>query len=607
MLGSTNAGLDNRFAQFQGQGQPGAAGAGGFPGLGGNMQALQSLQAGGFGLQNPLQGGRPGLGGLQGTVGSQAGAMGAQQRLGTAGGLAPSLQQLGLGQAPGGRVGVPAQQYAGVNGLAGARAGMGAGGMAGLNPALTQQGLANRAAGAGGVAGLATGGLAGYGANLAALQGRPGGTQAGVPGLSGLGGRLGGLSGLGAGGSGYGAPSGDLLSMLNKTGGQAQQRQEHQHVGGGGQDGPAFDASDFPSLSAAAGPGSLHRSNDAGSNETFAALLGSQQKGVGAAGVLAGGVQQQAAGPSFGEEDFPALPGSAAQPSARQQQDGSEGAAQLQQLQQQLGSLADGGGGQPGGGFGGLDMSMVRLQQQRHMAAQQQQAALKGGVPGAAAAAAGGKMGGGLAGPQPDRFGLLGLLSVIRMTDPDLTTLALGTDLTTLGLNLNSPEALWKTFASPWADGPGKPEPEFKIPQCYLHSPPRLGGGYFSKFQPDTLFYIFYGMPGDEAQMYAADELAARGWYYHKEYKAWLTRAPNTEPVQKTDRFERGSFFLFDPTSWEVVRKDNFQVNFEHLERPPNLTARPAAGAAGTPAAAVAPPPGAPQPGQPAPAGAGLK
>ncbi len=28
--------------------------------------------------------------------------------------------------------------------------------------------------------------------------------------------------------------------------------------------------------------------------------------------------------------------------------------------------------------------------------------------------------------------------------------------------------------------------------------------------QPDTLFYIFYGMPGDEAQLYAADELANR-------------------------------------------------------------------------------------------------
>lgn len=119
MLGNTNAGLD-RFAQFQGGTQPGAGG-GGFPGLGaaaGNMQALQSRQAAGsFGLQNPLQGGRPGLGGLQAGAGGQG--LGAQQRLGAAAGapgLGPNLQQLGLGQAPGARIGVPGQQYAGVNG-----------------------------------------------------------------------------------------------------------------------------------------------------------------------------------------------------------------------------------------------------------------------------------------------------------------------------------------------------------------------------------------------------------------------------------------------------------------------------------------------------------
>lgn len=35
--------------------------------------------------------------------------------------------------------------------------------------------------------------------------------------------------------------------------------------------------------------------------------------------------------------------------------------------------------------------------------------------------------------------------------------------------------------------------------------------------------------------------LRCSGWYYHKEYKAWLTRAPNTEPVQKTDRCEAAS------------------------------------------------------------------
>ena len=40
----------------------------------------------------------------------------------------------------------------------------------------------------------------------------------------------------------------------------------------------------------------------------------------------------------------------------------------------------------------------------------------------------------------PDRYGLLGLLNVIRMNEQDLNTLSIGSDLTTLGLNLNSSE-----------------------------------------------------------------------------------------------------------------------------------------------------------------------
>ena len=57
----------------------------------------------------------------------------------------------------------------------------------------------------------------------------------------------------------------------------------------------------------------------------------------------------------------------------------------------------------------------------------------------------------------------MGLLGVIRMQDPDLTTLALGTDLTGLGLHLNSPENVYSTFASPWAEQPLKAEPEFLV------------------------------------------------------------------------------------------------------------------------------------------------
>lgn len=66
--------------------------------------------------------------------------------------------------------------------------------------------------------------------------------------------------------------------------------------------------------------------------------------------------------------------------------------------------------------------------------------------------------------PAPsDPYGLMGLLGVIRMQDPDLTTLALGTDLTGLGLHLNSPENVYSTFASPWAEQPLKAEPEYLV------------------------------------------------------------------------------------------------------------------------------------------------
>jgi CCR4-NOT transcription complex subunit 2 len=168
---------------------------------------------------------------------------------------------------------------------------------------------------------------------------------------------------------------------------------------------------------------------------------------------------------------------------------------------------------------------------------------------------------------QPDRFGLLGLLSVIRMSDPDLTTLALGTDLTTLGLNLNSRENLYKTFASPWADEPVRGEPEFVVPPCYDQKAPQLQANHYAKFQDNTLFYIFYSMPRDEAQLYAADELSNRGWFFHKELKRWLKRAPNSEPMVKNPGYERGTFFFLDPTTLEIGCKENFVLHYDMLEK----------------------------------------
>ncbi|KAI9195828.1 hypothetical protein LWI28_018488 [Acer negundo] len=172
----------------------------------------------------------------------------------------------------------------------------------------------------------------------------------------------------------------------------------------------------------------------------------------------------------------------------------------------------------------------------------------------------------------PDPFGLLGLLSVIKMSDPDLTSLALGIDLTTLGLNLNSTENLHKTFGSPWSDEPAKGDPEFIVPQCYYaKQPPALHLGYFAKFSVETLFYIFYSMPKDEAQLFAANELYNKGWFFHKELRHWFIRVTNVEPLVKTNTYERGSYHCFDPSTFEIVRKDNFVVHYEMLEKRPAL------------------------------------
>ncbi|KAJ0244840.1 NOT2 / NOT3 / NOT5 family [Hirschfeldia incana] len=171
----------------------------------------------------------------------------------------------------------------------------------------------------------------------------------------------------------------------------------------------------------------------------------------------------------------------------------------------------------------------------------------------------------------PDRFGLLGLLSVIKTSNPNLTSLALGTDLTTLGLNLNSSENLHKTFASPWSNEPSKDDPEFSVPQCYYSkNHPPLHQGLFAKLLLETLFYVFYSMPKDEAQLYATNELYHRGWFYHNEHKMWFIRIG--EPLVKTNAYERGSYHCFDPQSFEIVQKENSVLYYEMLEKRPSLS-----------------------------------
>lgn len=147
-------------------------------------------------------------------------------------------------------------------------------------------------------------------------------------------------------------------------------------------------------------------------------------------------------------------------------------------------------------------------------------------------------------------FGLLGLLAVIRMSDADRNALALGNDLTALGLNLNSSGNLYSTFASPWSDIATSREPHYQLPMCYYMQPPALKTGHLSKFQLETLFYIFYALPKDVLQAYAAQELYSRAWRYHVDLKLWFKRA---EPSDGMPPNSNGNpqYIYFDINSWE--------------------------------------------------------
>ncbi|KAM8892123.1 CCR4-NOT transcription complex subunit 2 isoform 1-T1 [Spinachia spinachia] len=175
-----------------------------------------------------------------------------------------------------------------------------------------------------------------------------------------------------------------------------------------------------------------------------------------------------------------------------------------------------------------------------------------------------------------DQFGMIGLLTFIRAaeTDPGMVHLALGSDLTTLGLNLNSPQNLYPKFASPWASSPCRPQDiDFHVPSEYLtniHIRDKLAAIKLARYGEDLLFYLYYMNGGDLLQLLAAVELFNRDWRYHKEERVWITRAPGMEPTLKTNTYERGTYYFFDCLNWRKVAKE-FHLEYDKLEERPHV------------------------------------
>lgn len=171
-----------------------------------------------------------------------------------------------------------------------------------------------------------------------------------------------------------------------------------------------------------------------------------------------------------------------------------------------------------------------------------------------------------------DRFGLVGLVSLIKSQDPDMALMTMGTNLQSLGMNLDSLDAISSSFVTPWSQDPAvaaqQVEPAYQLPSCYNVQPPPPAQTKIASFSDETLFFIFYSTPRDALQEVAAQELYVRNWRYHKGLHLWLTKEQNTEPLQKTPTYERGNYVFFDPGSWEKVSR-SFVLMYEMLEERP--------------------------------------
>ena len=97
-----------------------------------------------------------------------------------------------------------------------------------------------------------------------------------------------------------------------------------------------------------------------------------------------------------------------------------------------------------------------------------------------------------------DQFGIVGLLTFIRAAESEanLVALALGSDLTSLGLNLSSADSIYDSFTSPFAEWPSRPQDiDYVVPLEYMtHAAvgDKLAPIKLHRYCEDLLFYLYY-------------------------------------------------------------------------------------------------------------------
>ena len=91
---------------------------------------------------------------------------------------------------------------------------------------------------------------------------------------------------------------------------------------------------------------------------------------------------------------------------------------------------------------------------------------------------------------------------------------------------------------------------------------------FFTKYDLDTLFFIFFYLTGTPQQYFAGKELKKRGWVFHKQYQSWFRLVG--EATETTDQYQIGKFEYFDHAShenWMIRPRTNFKLEFSMIEK----------------------------------------
>ncbi|KZT38959.1 hypothetical protein SISSUDRAFT_702613 [Sistotremastrum suecicum HHB10207 ss-3] len=86
----------------------------------------------------------------------------------------------------------------------------------------------------------------------------------------------------------------------------------------------------------------------------------------------------------------------------------------------------------------------------------------------------------------------------------------------------------------------------------------------FAQLDVETLFYVFYYLPGTYQQYLAAKELKKQSWRFHVKYLTWFQR--HSEPQAITEEYEQGVYVYFDwEGSWCQRKKSDFRFEYRYL------------------------------------------